>query len=156
MELVLYKLFTFHVLNLKSIFHCLGHLPKEFTQVWGSCTVFITYFCLVKDCYPHAQPPSWSATPCHLSSCSYPPYLEAIPSAPTSGRTMLWLWGIHLTWVVSSYNILSSILPQSLSLKVEKIIWDHQCEFRCNRWTTGQIFCFCQILKKIMGIQLDT
>jgi hypothetical protein len=30
----------------------------------------------------------------------------------------------------------------------DEIIWDHQCGFRCNRSTTDQIFCICQILEK--------
>jgi hypothetical protein len=32
--------------------------------------------------------------------------------------------------------------------KVDEIIGDHQCGFRCNRSTTDKIFCIRQILEK--------
>jgi hypothetical protein len=35
-----------------------------------------------------------------------------------------------------------------LSPYIDEIIRDHQCGFRCNRSTTDQIFCICQILEK--------
>jgi hypothetical protein len=48
---VLYKLLTFHVPNLITIFCRLDHLSKESIQVWGSLEVFITsLFFTVKDC----------------------------------------------------------------------------------------------------------
>jgi hypothetical protein len=41
-EPALYKLLTFHVPNLISIFHRLGRLSKESVQVWGSFMIFVT------------------------------------------------------------------------------------------------------------------
>jgi hypothetical protein len=59
-EPALYKLLTFHVPNLISIFHSLGRLSKEFVQVQGLCKLFITnLFFTVEGYYPHAQPLSW-------------------------------------------------------------------------------------------------
>jgi hypothetical protein len=43
----------------------------------------------------------------------------------------------------TSYNILSNIDPY-----IDEIIGDHQCGFRCKRYTTDQIFCIRQILEK--------
>jgi hypothetical protein len=48
----------------------------------------------------------------------------------------------------TSYKILSNILLSRLDPYIDKIIGHHQCGFRRNRSTTGQIFCFCQILEK--------
>jgi sorting nexin-29 len=54
-------------------------------------------------------------------------------------------WGISL--LPTSYktlcNIFSRLIPYA-----DEIIGDHQCGFRCNRSTTGQIFYVCQILEK--------
>jgi hypothetical protein len=41
-ESALYKLLTFHVPNLISIFHSLGRLSKQSVQVWGSVRFFVT------------------------------------------------------------------------------------------------------------------
>jgi hypothetical protein len=40
-------------------------------------------------------------------------------------------------------NILSRLRPYT-----DEIIGDHQCGFWCNKSTTDQIFCICQILDK--------
>jgi hypothetical protein len=48
----------------------------------------------------------------------------------------------------TSYNILSNIFLSWLSPYIDKIIGGHQCGFWCNRSTTDQIFCICQILKR--------
>jgi hypothetical protein len=53
----------------------------------------------------------------------------------------------------ASYKILWNILLSRISPYIDKIIGDHQCGFRCNRSTTGRIFCVCQILEKKMGVQ---
>jgi len=37
----------------------------------------------------------------------------------------------------TTYKILSNILLSKLTAYAEEIIGDHQCEFRCNRSTTG-------------------
>jgi hypothetical protein len=56
-EPVLYKLLTFHVPNLISIFHSLGHLSKESVQVRGSFEVFVTsLFFTVKVVSPTPDP----------------------------------------------------------------------------------------------------
>jgi hypothetical protein len=47
-----------------------------------------------------------------------------------------------------SYKILSIILLSRLSPYADEIIGDHQCGFQCNRSTTDQIFCICQMLEK--------
>jgi hypothetical protein len=43
------------------------------------------------------------------------------------------------------YKILSNILLTRLTPHAEEIIGDHQSGFRCNRSTTDNIFCICQI-----------
>jgi hypothetical protein len=48
----------------------------------------------------------------------------------------------------TSYKMLSNILLSRLIPYADKIIGDHQCDFRCNRSTTDQIFYIHQILKK--------
>jgi hypothetical protein len=48
----------------------------------------------------------------------------------------------------TSCKILSNILLSRLSPYVDEIIGGHQCGFRRNRLTTGQIFCIRQILEK--------
>jgi hypothetical protein len=48
----------------------------------------------------------------------------------------------------TSYNILSNILLSRLRPYVDEIIEHHQCGFRRNRSTTGQIFCIRHILEK--------
>jgi hypothetical protein len=48
----------------------------------------------------------------------------------------------------TSYKILLNILLSRLNLYIDEITGDHQCGFRCNRSTTEQIFCLCQILEK--------
>jgi hypothetical protein len=53
-----------------------------------------------------------------------------------------------MSLVSTSYRILSNILLSRLSPYVHEIIGDHQCGFRRNRSTTGQIFCIHQILEK--------
>jgi hypothetical protein len=104
-EPALYKLLTFNVPNLISIFHCMGHLSKESVQVQGSCKLFITnLFFTVKGCLPHAQPPSWRTTPCRLSAAAYSIYSQ-LPSiagvcssicCPRSRHAVV--TGTHLTW----------------------------------------------------------
>jgi len=48
----------------------------------------------------------------------------------------------------TTYIILPNILVSRLYPYVDKIIVDHQCEFRRNRSITDQIFCIRQILEK--------
>ena len=54
--------------------------------------------------------------------------------------------GISLLF--KSYKILSNIILGRLTPYVDEIIGDHQCGFRCNRWTIDQIFCIRQIMEK--------
>jgi hypothetical protein len=50
-----------------------------------------------------------------------------------------------ITLLSTSYKILSNLLSR-LSPYMKEIIGNYQCGFRCNRSTTDQIFCICQIL----------
>jgi hypothetical protein len=48
----------------------------------------------------------------------------------------------------TAYKILSNILLARLNPYVNKIIGDHQCGFRRNRYTTDQVFYIRQIIEK--------
>jgi hypothetical protein len=48
----------------------------------------------------------------------------------------------------STYKILLNILLSRLGPYIDEIIGDHHCGFWCNRSTTDQIFCICQVLEK--------
>jgi hypothetical protein len=79
-EPVLYKLLTFHNLNLISIFCCLDHLYKESVQVQVSFEIFVTnLFFTVNGFKHHIQPPSGKTTPRRLSAAAYSIYLQ-LPS----------------------------------------------------------------------------
>jgi hypothetical protein len=69
-EPALYKLLTFQVPILLSIFHRLGHLLIEPIQVRSSVNSFVTslYF-LVRGCWPHAHHPRWRITLSFVCSC---------------------------------------------------------------------------------------
>jgi hypothetical protein len=54
-----------------------------------------------------------------------------------------------------SYTISFNILLWRLSTYKDEIIADHQCGIWCNRSTTDQIFCICQIPEKKMGVQWE-
>jgi hypothetical protein len=54
----------------------------------------------------------------------------------------------------TSYKILSNILLSILSPYTDKIIGDHQCEFRCNRSTTDELHLSGTGEK--MGVQRDS
>jgi hypothetical protein len=54
--------------------------------------------------------------------------------------------GISL--LTTSYKMLSNILLSMLIPCADEIIGDHQCGFRRNRSTTGEIYCVRQILEK--------
>jgi hypothetical protein len=43
---------------------------------------------------------------------------------------------------------MSDILLSRLRPYIDEIIGVHQCGFHCNRSTTDQIFCICQILER--------
>jgi len=86
----LYRLLTFHVPNLKSLFRCLGR-TKGSTQVRGKCSCFETMpVFTVRICHHLAQPL------CRLSTIAYSIYsqlltiLEAVPPSATCGSAMLW------------------------------------------------------------------
>jgi hypothetical protein len=85
----LYKLPTFHVPNLISIFHSLGRSCKESIQVRGSLEVFITSFFYGEGLF--TQPPSWRATPCYLSATAYSIYsqLTSIAGGHSSMTTLM-------------------------------------------------------------------
>jgi hypothetical protein len=86
-EPALYRLLTFDVPNLISIFFRLGRLSKESVQVRGFLWSFVTSLFLGQGVVsPMANPQAWGPP---LVGCprlliqyirSYPPYLEAAPS----------------------------------------------------------------------------
>jgi len=58
-----------------------------------------------------------------------------------------------ISFLPTTYKILSNILLSRLIPYAMKIIGDHQCGFRRNRSTIDSIFCIRQLLEKKMGIQ---
>ena len=95
----LYRLLTFEVLNLMSLFHCLC-CTKVAVQVQGTCICFITKpIFMVRSCQHITQPPSWRTTLCWLSATAYSTYsqlpsiLEAVTPPATWGRSMQWWQG---------------------------------------------------------------
>jgi hypothetical protein len=63
----LYKLLTFHVLNVMHLFHCLG-CTKGSAQDRGKWISFVTRSVFtVRSCQHLAQLPSWRTVPCWLS-----------------------------------------------------------------------------------------
>ena len=85
----LYRLLTFQVPNLMSLFHCSGR-TKVSTQVRGKCLCSVTKPVItVTSCQHLAQPPSWRTTPCRLSATVYslysqlPSILEGVPPSAT-------------------------------------------------------------------------
>jgi hypothetical protein len=95
-EPALYRLLTFQVPNLVSLFRCL-RCTKISVQVHGKCSSFVTKpLFTVRSCKHLAQPPSWRTTPCRLSAAAYsiyshlPSILQAVPPSATCGRDMPW------------------------------------------------------------------
>jgi len=57
-EPVLYRLLTFHVPNLMSLSHCLGHTTVS-VQACGTCICFVTRpVFTMRSCLHYAQPPN--------------------------------------------------------------------------------------------------
>jgi hypothetical protein len=86
-EPALYRLLTFHMPNLISIFLSLGRLSKESVEVRDPLWHFVTQLCFtMRSCYPtpnsQAGGPSLVGCPRliiqYIRSC--PPYLEAVSS----------------------------------------------------------------------------
>jgi hypothetical protein len=70
----LYRLLTFQVPNLTSLFHCLGY-TKGPVQARGARTRFKTRPVFrVRSSRHLAQPPSWRTTPCRVSATAYSIY----------------------------------------------------------------------------------
>jgi len=95
-EPALYRLLTFQVPNLMSLFRCLG-CTKGSVKVRVSCTHFVTWHVFtVRSCWQLAQPASWRTTPCWLSATAYsiysqlPSILEVVPPSATWRRAMPW------------------------------------------------------------------
>jgi len=95
----LYRLLTFEVPNLMTLFHCLGR-TKVSVQVGGTFSCFIIQpVFTVRICQHLTQPPSWMTTPCRLSATAYsicmqlPSILEAVPPSTTWGLAMPWWQG---------------------------------------------------------------
>jgi hypothetical protein len=56
----------------------------------------------------------------------------------------------RISMLQTSYNFLfPNILLSKLGPYVDEIIGDHKCGFQCNRSSTDQIFCICQILEEV-------
>jgi len=96
-EPALYRLLTFHLQNLVSLFRCLGgtKVSVQVRVLLFEC--FVTgYVFTVRSCQHHAQPPSWRTNSCRLSATAYsmysrlPSILEAVPPYATLGRAMPW------------------------------------------------------------------
>ena len=93
---ILYRLLTFHVPNLISLFHCWDPI-KVSAQVRGMsvCYVTIPVF-TVRSCQHLVQRPNWKTTSRCLLATAYsiysqlPSILEAVPPSATRGRTMQW------------------------------------------------------------------
>jgi hypothetical protein len=86
-EPALYTVLTFHVPNLMSFFLSLGRLSKESVEVRGPLWHFVTSLFLwrgVVSPTPNLQAGGLPLVNCPWLFiqyiCSYPPYLEAIPS----------------------------------------------------------------------------
>jgi len=68
-EPALYRLLTFHVPNLMSLFHSVIR-TKVSDQVRGTCSLTKPVF-TVRICQHLAQPPSWMTTPFRLSATAF-------------------------------------------------------------------------------------
>ena len=96
-EPALYRLLTFHVPILMSLFCCLGR-TKVSVQVRGLLyECFVTrYVFTMRNCEHLTQSPSWKTSPCRLSATAYliysqpPSILKAVPPSATGGRAMPW------------------------------------------------------------------
>jgi hypothetical protein len=92
----LYRLLTFHLPNLKSLFHCLW-CTKWPIQVRGFMKCFVTCSVLqwkVLSTSPNTRAGGPPLVGCprlliqHIRSC--PPHLEAVPCSATWGHVLLW------------------------------------------------------------------
>jgi hypothetical protein len=99
-EPALYRLVTFYIPNLISIFLSIGQISKKSTQVRGPLWHFITNLLFtVTICQPHAQSPSWRA----VRDCLFNIYSATLhiqrpsPSSATWGRANQWWQGTDLT-----------------------------------------------------------
>ena len=99
-EPALYRLLTFHVPNLRSLFRCLGRTKVSVQTRRFLCEHIVTrYVFIVRSCQHLAQPPSWRTTHCRLSATAYSIYsqllsiLEAVPPSATWGRAKSWWRG---------------------------------------------------------------
>jgi len=61
-----------------------------------------------------------------------------------------------ISFLPTTYKILSNILLSRLIPYAKEIIGDQQCGFRPHRSTIDHIFCIRQILEKKMGLQLTS
>jgi len=92
-EPALYRLLTFHVPNLMSVFHCLDHIRGS-VQVWNIFEWLITWYIFtVRSSYYLSQPPSWRTTPCQLPATYsvyswLPSTFEAVHPSAIWGRSM--------------------------------------------------------------------
>ena len=78
--------------------------------------------------------------------------LIIVPVYKKGNKTDCWNYrGMSL--LSATYRILSSILLARLTPYAKEITGYNKHGFRCNRSTTDQVFCFCHIFEKKMGIQ---
>ena len=99
-EPALYRLLTFKVPNLVSLFRCLCRTKLSVRVRGFVCEYFLTKYVLTgRSCYYLAKPPSWRTTPCRLSATAYsiysqlPSISEAVPPSATWGRAKPWSQG---------------------------------------------------------------
>ena len=131
-EPALYRLLTFHVPNLMSLFHCLG-CTKASVQARGKCLCFITKPVFTVRCCLHlTQTPDWRTTPCRLSTTAYsiysqlPSLLEVFPPSATWGRTMPWWRGLthHRCNATHAWNPLYTVQGSTtLQYFSSKLAW---------------------------------
>jgi hypothetical protein len=83
----LYKLLTFQVPNLVSVFHSLGRLSKESVQVRGSLEVFVPSFFYGEGLLTPRPTPKLVDIPYYLSASAYSIYSQLVSIA--GGRSSI-------------------------------------------------------------------
>jgi hypothetical protein len=104
-ESALYRLLTFRVLNLVSIFLSVCHPSKESVQVRGPLWHFVTSLFFTWWVVSSRQTPKQEDHPLSpLRDCSFNMFVATLhiwkpcPPSATWGPAMPWWQGTHLTW----------------------------------------------------------
>jgi hypothetical protein len=100
-EPTLYKLLSFRVLNLITIFRSLGHLSKESGEVRGLCKLFVTSFFYGEGLLVPRPTPKLEDLPVlSVRNCLFSIF-EANLHSRRPFLAMLWGQGPHLTWTAT-------------------------------------------------------